>query len=121
MRVLLIGVDGLTLRIVKPLMAQGLLPHLRQIYEGGSHALLHAPLPPTAITRWQAIVTGLPPQRQGPIPDYDEYDRCVPEAPGALPSASPSSRALALEEGRTLWNLLSAWGRRVVVANVPAT
>ncbi|MBX5450931.1 alkaline phosphatase family protein [Thermogemmatispora sp.] len=119
MRVLLIGVDGLTLRIVKPLMAQGLLPHLRQIYEGGTHALLQAPLPPAAITRWQAIVTGLPPKRQGLIPGYDGCDRCLLQVV-ASPPVSLSSRHQE-QEDEPLWNLLSAWGRRVIVANVPAT
>ncbi|WP_176728851.1 alkaline phosphatase family protein [Thermogemmatispora onikobensis] len=120
MRVLLIGVDGLTLRIVKPLMAQGLLPHLRQIYEGGAHALLQAPLPPAAITRWRAIMTGLPPRKQGLIPEYDEYDRCLLETAAALRSTPETVDDLA-QEDETLWSYLSAWGRRVLVVNVPAT
>ncbi|MBE3564705.1 MAG: alkaline phosphatase family protein [Thermogemmatispora sp.] len=120
MRVLLIGVDGLTLRIVKPLMAQGLLPHLRQIYEGGVHALLRAPLPPAATTRWQAILTGLPPQRQGLTPGDGEYDRCLLETVTEPQSASGTLHELG-QEDKALWSLLSAWGRRVLVANVPAT
>jgi predicted AlkP superfamily phosphohydrolase/phosphomutase len=109
MRVLLFGVDGLTLRLVKPLMAQGHMPHFRRIYEGGAHALLRAPLPPLAASVWTSLVTGLPPARHG-ICGGSEYGLAV-----------PGSQTWSSLRPPALWQLLSSWDRRVIVANVPCT
>ncbi len=110
MRVLVFGVDGLTFRVLKPLMARGSVPHFQRIYEGGTHALLRSLMPPLAAPAWKTLITGLPLAAHG-----------VFDAPEYAADATGWRDAAARAGGSAIWNLLSAWGKRVVVANVPQT
>jgi predicted AlkP superfamily phosphohydrolase/phosphomutase len=105
-RVLLVGVDGASPRIVRRLMAEGRLPNLEGISREGSHGLLRPGLPLWSPRIWNSIVTGKSPEKHG----IEGFAVRVDEARTRL-YASTDRRAHAL------WNIASAAGLEVGVVN----
>ncbi len=110
-RVLILGLDGATFDIIKPLVAQGKLPHLARLMREGTHGVLASPFPPITPTAWTSFMTGGTPGRHG-IFDFEQaawgsYDfRPVP----------------ANQHGhKTLWRIAGEQGRTAVVIDVPFT
>lgn len=112
MRVLLFGVDGLTFRILHPYMERGLLPNFQRIRAEGSQAILQSTTPPMTPPAWMSIATGLPPAGHG-VYDFWEFER---------KEGVPVARVVTHRKGgKAIWNILSEWGKQVIVANVPLT
>ncbi len=109
MRVLVFGVDGLAFRIIKPMMQAGYLPHFQALTREGVEAVLESNYPPLTPPAWMSLVTGLKPARHG-VYDFWEYNE---QGTGRLVT---HRRA-----GKAIWNLLSEYGKRVIVVNVPLT
>lgn len=110
-RVLILGLDGATFDIIKPLVAQGKLPHLARLMREGTHGVLASTFPPITPTAWTSFMTGKNPGRHG-IFDFEQaawgsYDfRPVP----------------ANQHGhKTLWRIAGEQGRTAVVIDVPFT
>lgn len=110
-KVIVIGLDGGTLRLLKPWMDQGLLPHLKQIEASGFSASLHSTIPPVTIPAWPCFMTGKNPGKHG----VHFFFRPKPGSYEEIPVNSTSLDA------STLWELLSRDGHRVAVLNVPGT
>ncbi len=111
-RVFLFGVDGLTFRIVHPLMERGLLPNFQRLRTSGVAGILKSTIPPLTPPAWMSISTGLSPAKHG-VYDFWQYDRTENTA---------SVRVMThRKSGKAIWNILSEWGKRVIVANVPTT
>jgi predicted AlkP superfamily phosphohydrolase/phosphomutase len=110
-KVIVIGLDGGTLRLLKPWMDQGLLPHLKQIESTGISAPLQSSIPPVTIPAWPCFMTGKNPGKHG----IHFFFRPRPGSYEEIPINSTS-----LDAG-TLWELLSRDGQRVAVLNVPST
>ena len=51
-RVLIIGLDGATFDLIRPWAAQGKLPHLQNLMEGGTWAPLESTRPPMTSPAW---------------------------------------------------------------------
>ena len=64
-RLLVIGLDGATLDLVRPWAAQGHLPHLAKLIAEGTHGPLESTLPPVTSPAWPSFVTGKNPGRHG--------------------------------------------------------
>jgi predicted AlkP superfamily phosphohydrolase/phosphomutase len=64
-RVILIGIDGATLRIAAPLLEQGRLPNLKRIADAGTHGELQSFLPLYSPRIWTTIATGKVPTKHG--------------------------------------------------------
>lgn len=112
MRVVLFGVDGLTFSILHPLIERGLLPNFKRICEDGVQGVLKSTIPPMTPPAWMSIATGISPAKHG-IYDFWEYEQTV---------NGPRAHVLTHRRGgKAIWNILSDWGKRVVVANVPIT
>lgn len=112
MRVLLFGVDGLTFRILDPLMERGLLPNFQSLQDAGVAGVLKSTVPPMTPPAWTSISTGLAPAKHG-IYDFWDYEQT---------ENGPHARVITYRKGgKAIWNILSEWGKRVVVANVPMT
>ncbi|HTI14693.1 MAG TPA: alkaline phosphatase family protein [Dictyobacter sp.] len=111
-RVFLLGVDGLTFHILRPMMERGLLPHFQRLYTDGVHGTLQSTVPPMTPPAWMSIATGLAPAKHG-VYDFWDYKR-----------ADQGLQAYVITQrkgGQAIWNILSEWGKRVIVANVPMT
>ena len=112
MRVLLFGVDGLAFRVLNPMIERGLLPNFQRLRDEGVEGILQSTVPPMTPPAWMSISTGLPLAGHG-VYDFWEYEQT---------QDGPVARVLTHRKGgKAIWNLLSEWGKRVIVANVPLT
>ncbi len=109
-KVVVVGLDGGTWEQLKPLMNDGVMPHLVSLTENGVSGILHSTLPPWTPTAWSSFATGKNPGKHGVF----GFTRRNPDGSKAWVS-SRSIRA------STLWRILSSQGWRVGLLNVPLT
>jgi predicted AlkP superfamily phosphohydrolase/phosphomutase len=115
MRSVIFGVDGLTFRTLHPLMERGDLPHFKKLSEEGCEAVLESKYPPLTPPAWSSLSTGLKPAKHG-VYDFWMYDWSAEE--GGARKVHINTRR---KGGKALWNILSEYGKQVLVINVPAT
>jgi len=105
-RALVIGLDGATLAVTRPLIAAGRLPHLARLAEAGVHGPLVSSLPIQSPRIWNTIATGKTPRRHGIL--SFTFD------------AANGERRLYLSRHRkvpAVWNILSQHGVKVSAVN----
>lgn len=108
---MVIGLDGATLDLIEPWVAQGLLPNIARFIKDGTSGRLRSTVLPLTPTAWTSFRTGKNPGKHG-IFDFEKrepnsYERSI------VNSATVSDKAI--------WRILSELGRKVVVINVPMT
>jgi hypothetical protein len=106
-RVLLIGLDGASPRIVDPLIEAGRLPHLARLAEGGVRGTIRSLEPIESPRIWNTVVTGKLPGKHGILAF-------------ALPKVEGEPRRLYLSHDRkahALWNIASGLGMSVGIVN----
>jgi predicted AlkP superfamily phosphohydrolase/phosphomutase len=114
MRAVIFGVDGLTFRVLHPLIKQGTLPNFQRLQQQGCEAILESKYPPITPAAWMSLATGLKPACHG-VYDFWTYE----SHPGA--GARRARIVTRRKGGRAIWNILSEYGKRVLVINVPVT
>jgi predicted AlkP superfamily phosphohydrolase/phosphomutase len=109
-RVLLIGLDGATWRVLDPMIAAGRLPALAALRARGRWGVLESIVPPVTAPAWTSFFTGRNPGKHG-----------IFNFTAARPGAYENLRLVTTRDIRceTLWDLLSAAGKAVGVMNVP--
>lgn len=110
-RVMIIGLDGATLDLIRPWAEAGVLPTFRKLMEHGAWGPLRTIRPPMTPTAWSSFLTGMNPGKHG-LYDFTGHKKDSYET--YLMNASH-------RDGPSLWRLLSQAGYRVVVFNVPLT
>ncbi len=108
-KVLVIGLDGVPLDLIRAWADAGEMPTLKRILSDGASGHLRSTMPPTSAAAWSSFMTGKNPGRTGV---YDFLYR----QEGDYTFAPINGRR---REGPSLWRLLSDAGRRVGVINVP--
>jgi predicted AlkP superfamily phosphohydrolase/phosphomutase len=110
-RVLVIGLDGGTFEVIKPLVAEGRLPNLGRLMAEGVHGILQSTIPPVTAVAWTTFMTGKNPGKHGifhfHLPSTTTYKR-------------PLVNATSIK-AKPLWDIISERGKRVGVVNVPLT
>lgn len=81
-RVLLVGLDGADWKVIRPLIAQGKMPRLRQLISDGASGDLETLLPTLSPSIWTTIATGVSPARHG----IDEFWHEAPAEASGLSS-----------------------------------
>jgi predicted AlkP superfamily phosphohydrolase/phosphomutase len=109
MRVLIFGVDGLAFRVLHPMMQAGYLPNFQALARDGVESVLESKYPPLTPPAWMSLSTGLKPAKHGTY-DFWEYDE---QGNDRLVSKR--------KDGKAIWNILSDYGKKVIVVNVPHT
>lgn len=104
-RVLLIGIDGATLRIAGPMLAEGRLPHLATLVREGAHGPLRSAIPISSPRIWNTVVTGKTPDKHG----ITDFARDVAGGKQLFLSSDRKTHAL--------WNIASDAGLSVGVVN----
>ncbi len=105
-RVLLVGIDGASSRVMVPLLAEGKLPHLEAVTLQGVSGHLIAAKPLTSPRIWNTVATGKSPEAHG--------------IHGFAYKAGAGEPRLYLSTDRktnALWNIVSGAGFEVAVIN----
>nr|HPZ99508.1 alkaline phosphatase family protein [Phycisphaerae bacterium] len=110
-RVLVVGLDGATFDILRPLMEQGRMPNLKRLIETGTSGILDSTKPPITPAAWTTFMTGKGPGRHG-IVDFEKYD--------VRTNQLTFNSTYEIRE-KTIWEILSEKGFRVGSINVPMT
>jgi predicted AlkP superfamily phosphohydrolase/phosphomutase len=108
-RLLIFGLDGATLDLIRPWVAQGYLPNLGRLIESGVSGDLASTLPPVTSPAWPSFMTGMNPGK------HAVFDFIRPSAGDFTLVNATSIHA------PTIWQILSEAGLRVGVMNVPVT
>jgi len=108
-KVLLVGIDGGTWNILKPLMADGRIKHFEEIVAEGVHGKLRSTIPYTTLPGWTSMFTGVNPGKHGLI------DNMIYEG-GRYVLANSSYRMVP-----TMWNLMSRKELKIILVNDPAS
>ena len=108
-KVLVIGLDGVPLEIVKPWADAGRLPTLKKLMDEGAAGQLASTMPPTSGPSWSTFLTGKNPGKHG-IYDFlyrrrDDY---------VFPPVNTTRR-----DGRAIWKIISDAGRVAGSLGVP--
>ena len=114
-RVLVVGLDGGTLDVIRPLAEGGLLPNVASMLRQGAWGTLRSTTPPHSAPAWASFATGANPGRHG-VFHFRAIDRSFYE--GSDYTRIVDARSIALP---TLWERVSQAGKRVGVLNVPLT
>ena len=115
MRTIIFGVDGLAFRILHPLIERGDMPNFKKLQEQGCEAILESKYPPLTPPAWTSLSTGLKPAGHG-VYDFWTYDEQAEK--GQARKAHVQSQR---KGGKAIWNILSEYGKQVLVINVPVT
>ncbi|GAC1466999.1 MAG: hypothetical protein NVSMB9_08140 [Isosphaeraceae bacterium] len=110
-RVLFLGLDGGTMRALRPWFERGLTPNLRALWKRSAFGSLRSSDPMVTPVAWTSFATGCTPTTHG-IHDFhfiDNQDRTI------------RSNHAGRIRVPTLWQILSAEGREVVSLNLPMT
>jgi len=113
LKLLVIGLDGATFDIIRPMVAAGELPNLAALMEGGVHGDLESTIPAFSPPAWSSFMTGMNPARHG-IFDFVHYN------PLSYTHLGKAVNAKSLA-GHTFFDLLSQVGYRMAVITVPVT
>jgi len=105
-KLLVIGLDGATFDLLQDWLDEGKLPTLRGIAEGGVIGELTTVFPPVTAPAWTTFMTGKNPGKHGVY----EF---------LLKDGSPVNSNL--KDGKAVWEILSDYGRKVIVIGVPVT
>lgn len=110
-RVMIIGLDGATLDLIRPWVEQGLLPTFKKLMQGGTWGPLRSVMPPLTPNAWSSFMTGVNSGKHG------IFDFTTRGEQGFDTSFVHSGH----REAPSLWQLAGNAGKRVVVYNVPVT
>ncbi len=129
-RVLLLGIDGATWRVIDPMLARGELPNFRRLVEEGARGTLYSTVSPIqplinsassgmrSPVLWTTVITGREPRDHGILDMEVTFVPGLEEPiPFRLPIDSPDLSYLPSNAGmrrvKSLWNILSDGGKRV--------
>src|SRR5947199_5871278 len=112
MRTFLFGVDGLTFRVLYPMIERGLLPHFQRLRDEGVEGILKSTTPPVTPPAWTSMYTGLPPAKHG-VYDFWYYEQTEYGPRAIVETHRKGSIAIYI--------MMRVMGKCVVVANVYMT
>ncbi len=108
-KVVVIGLDGTTFKLLDPLLERGLLPHLKKIIDRGARARLLSTKPPVTVPAWTTFATGVHPGKHGC------YDFFLP-GKNIRDFRPATSRDIRVP---TLYELLEQAGKKSIIINLP--
>jgi len=106
-KVIVIGIDGATWRLLDPWIKEGSLPNFARIVKEGASTPLLSTIPPMTAPSWISFSTGKNPGRHGV---FDFYQR--------INNKRQVLDSLAIKSNE-IWRLLSKARKKVIVINPP--
>ncbi len=114
-RVMIIGLDGMTFDVMKPLAAQGVMPTCKSLMDRGSWGTLMSTVPPVTGPAWVSFATGKQPGNHGV---FDFFKPTKANNAVEISRRIINSREI---DGKSLWQILSEAGKTSIVINVPVS
>ncbi|NWF52700.1 MAG: alkaline phosphatase family protein, partial [Nitrospirae bacterium] len=108
-KVFVFGIDGATFDIIIPLIQKGKLPNLARMVQTKAYGNLTSTIPPNSSVAWTSFATGKNAGKHG-IYYFRERKANSYERPFI------SSHSI---KSKTIWKILSEYGKKVGVINVP--
>jgi predicted AlkP superfamily phosphohydrolase/phosphomutase len=108
-KVLILGLDGATLDLMRPWAEAGQLPALKGLMDRGAWGPLESTVPPMTSPAWPSFATGMYPAKHGVFDFVSAH------------SGSFNIVNATAVRAPVLWELLSAHDKHVGVINVPVT
>lgn len=109
-RLIILGIDGGTWRLIEPLKENGHLPTLKEFVDRGTHGILISTIPPNTIPAWTSVFTGTNPGKHG-LTSF-----IIRKNHTNLSVATARDRMVD-----SIWRILSRHGLRSIVINDPVT
>ncbi len=106
-RVLVVGLDGASLRVIEPMLKAGRLPNLERLAREGVMGPLRSAMPMASPRIWNTIATGKGPWKHG-VTDFAK--------PG--PDGKPRLLLSSDRQTHAIWNILSERGFDVSIVNL---
>jgi len=110
-RIVFIGLDGMPFTFMQRLIAEGRAPNAERLARQGSLLRMDSTWPWVSSVAWSSMMTGVNPAKHN-IFGFIDRD------PATYKQFIPTSQNM---RARTLWEVLSDAGKRVIVVNVPVT
>ena len=107
---MIIGIDGATFKMIKPMVNEGKLPTIKKIMDSGSYCELFSTRPSVTCVAWPALFTGKNPKNNGII-DWHYYRSNYTEH---------FFNGIDIK-GKKFWDYLGENGVKCGVVNVPIT
>ena len=110
-KMLLFGLDGGTLNVLRPLADRGIIPFFAKLMKNGLTAPLRSTIPFVSPTAWASFITGKNPGKHGvfdfrsKVPASYDFEKNIPNIP---------------KKG-TIWKYLSDNNLRSLIFNIPMT
>ena len=131
-RVVILGFDGVEPAIVQEMMAQGDLPNLKKLSEGGTFKSLGSTIPPQSPVAWTSFTTCKnpgghnifdfirrdPKGSRGPFP-YVGTGKVDPPTFKSDGSIEKPAEAISYRKGDAFWQVADAQGAKSKILNVP--
>jgi len=105
-KVLIIGIDGGTFKLITPWVKEGKLPTITELMRGGVHGILKSTIPPVTSPAWQSFMTGCNPGKHGIFCFWDEKGRICTSKDLKKPP---------------FWELIGIEGYKSIIIGVPCT
>lgn len=110
-KLVLIGLDGATFRVLRPLVDAGVMPTLARFLREGASGTLLSTRPPVTCPAWPTMFTGVNPGKHG-VYSFSFRD---PKT-GRMRTAASGDIAAP-----KVWKIIGDTGKRVGILNVPIT
>jgi predicted AlkP superfamily phosphohydrolase/phosphomutase len=111
-KLLIIGIDGATFNVIRPLSKSGYLPNLTKFMKEGTSGELLSTMPPISGPAWHAFKTGKKPGQTG-VYDFMRYD---PQ------SYQTRLIQIAKIQGLRLWDIIEFYSDfKIGIYNLPTT
>jgi predicted AlkP superfamily phosphohydrolase/phosphomutase len=110
-KVMIIGLDAVTLELIRPWAEEGRLPNLARFLDEGACGPLRSTLPPGSPAAWSTFATGMNPGGHGILSFYQLH----------ADSYEPRLMNAATRAGATFWEVAGQHGIRGGVLNLPFT
>lgn len=111
-KIVVIGFDGATFSIIKPLVERGELPTFEKLMKRGVYGNLKSTIPPVSAPAWTSFMTGKNPGKHG-IFDFRHWNVKKYDESELVDSTKI--------DGLKVWNILNSFGKKVGVVNIPIT
>ncbi|HLA48241.1 MAG TPA: alkaline phosphatase family protein, partial [Nitrospinota bacterium] len=110
-KVFILGLDGATFNILKPMLEKGRLPTFSRIMKEGSHCELNSTIISNSAPAWTSFATGKNPGKHS----ISGFTRLLPNSYQLKLLSGSDNRA------KSLWELLGEHGKQSIVMNIPMT